>query len=47
MQFKTCGMFCKTLEQAKEILRQRRKENLNRAVFYNESGIAVELINLK
>jgi len=38
------GMFCKTLGRAKEILRQRPKEYLSRAVFYNGDGIASELI---
>ena len=42
--FKIRGMFCKTLERAKYIFRQRRKEYLNRVVFYDGKGIATKLI---
>ena len=44
IQFKVSAMFCKTLKQAEDILWQRQKENLNRAVFYDGKGIATELI---
>lgn len=38
------GMLCKTLDRAKYIFRQRRKEYLNRVVFYDGKGIATKLI---
>ena len=41
------GMFCKTLERAKEILRQIKKESLKRAIFYDGKGVATKLYRKK
>lgn len=44
MQFNVCGMFCKTLDRANYIIRERNRENLQRAIFYDGEGVALELI---
>ncbi len=38
------GMFCKTLDRAKEILLQRNPLYLERAMFYDGEGVATKLI---